>query len=191
MLLATNILLPLLLSTSTGMDDEARLPYWEVRDGTVIIRLVQRLPDQTRGFFLARGFKPAEAEVIAQSCVFQSIFKNTSSQSTPAMIQYNLREWTVHLKGQRRGMKTREDWKQEWQARRAAKPAQLAFEWALLPTHQQFGPGDDNWGMSVFNLKPGTEFDLEVVWNRDGRRQSAKLKAVRCAPDLSVEPNSQ
>jgi len=41
---------------STGTDEEAQLPYWQAADGSVSIRLVQRLPDQTRGFFLARGF---------------------------------------------------------------------------------------------------------------------------------------
>ncbi len=173
---------------SNGVDAEAKLPYWEVKDEAVSIRLVQRLPDQTRGFFLARGFKPAQAEIIAQSCVFQSIFKNTSGPSGPATIQYNLREWSINTGARRRGMKTREDWKQEWQASQVTPPAQLAFEWALLPTRQQYGPGDYNWGMSVFNLKPGTQFDLDVVWYRNGRRQTARIKAIRCAADVTLEP---
>ena len=41
---------------NTGTDDEALLPYWEVAEPGVSIRIVQRLPDQTRGFFQARGF---------------------------------------------------------------------------------------------------------------------------------------
>ena len=176
------------VQASTGVDPEARLPYWEVRGNDVSIRFVQRLPDQTRGFFLARGFKPAQAGIIAQSCVFQSIFKNTSSPSGPATIQYNLREWSIHTGARRLGLKTREDWRQQWQTRQVVRPAQLAFEWALLPTQQQYGPGDYNWGMSVFNLKPGTQFDLDVVWYRNGHRQVARIKAIRCAPDVTMEP---
>ncbi len=173
---------------STGVDPEARLPYWEVRDNDVSIRLVQRLPDQTRGFFLARGFRTADVELVAQSCVFQTIFKNTSGQSSPVTVTHNLREWTVHVDGRRRTLKTREDWRQPWQARQVARPAQLAFEWALLPTQQRYGPGDYNWGMSIFNLKPGTQFDLDVVWYRHGHRQTARIKAIRCAADVTMEP---
>ncbi len=175
---------------SSGVDPEARFPYWEVRDDSVSIRLVQRLPDQTRGFFQARGFRPAEAEIIAQSCVFQTTFRNISGQSAPVTIEYNLREWIIHHDGRRRGLKTREDWKQQWQAGGIARPAQLAFQWALMPTRQQYRPGDYSWGMSVFNLKPGAQFDLDMVWYRNGRREVARIKAIRCAADVTMEPAS-
>lgn len=38
--------------------------------------LVQRPPDQTRAFLRARGFGAAQAERIAQSCVFQATFRD-------------------------------------------------------------------------------------------------------------------
>jgi hypothetical protein len=37
----------------------------------VEIRLIQRLSDQTRGFFIARGFSSASANVIARRCVIR------------------------------------------------------------------------------------------------------------------------
>jgi hypothetical protein len=173
---------------NTGTDAEAELPYWEVVEHGVSIRLVQRLPDQTRGFFLARGFSVADSELIAQSCVFQTVFKNVAPPSDPGVIEYNLDEWIVHAAGAPRRMKTREDWQKEWTARRAPKAAQLAFEWALLPTRQSYRPGDYNWGMSIFNLAPGTRFDLDIVWRQGGERRRARLKGVVCAPDIEVSP---
>jgi len=173
---------------STGTDAEAELPYWEVVEHGVSIRLVQRLPDQTRGFFQARGFSIADSELVAQSCMFQTVIKNVAPPSDQKVIEYNLDEWVVHAAGAQRRMKTREDWQKEWNARRAPKAAQLAFEWGLLPTRQTYRPGDYNWGMSIFNLAPGTPFDLDVVWRQGGERRSARLKGVVCAPDIRVSP---
>lgn len=174
-----------------GTDAEAELPYWEVVEHGASIRLVQRLPDQTRGFFQARGFSVADSDHIAMNCVFQTVFRNAAPTSSPGVIEYDLREWVVHTGGARHTMKTREDWKTEWTARQAPPPAQLAFEWVLLPTRQSYGPGDFNWGMTIFGLAPGTEFDLDVVWRQSGERRHARLKGVRCAPDIHPEPAVQ
>jgi hypothetical protein len=177
-------------AVSTGTDDEAQLPYWEIIDRGVSIRLVQRLPDQTRGFFLARGFSEADAERIAQSCVFQTIFKNVSPASDPGVVEYNLRDWVVHVAGAQRGMKTREHWQKEWTERQAPQAAQIAFEWSLLPTRHTYRSGDYNWGMTIYDLKPGSEFDLDVVWRERGYAHSVRLKGVHCAPDIQLPPAS-
>ena len=50
-----SLTMPAVAAINTGTDAEAELPYWEVVEHGVSIRLVQRLPDQTRGFFQARG----------------------------------------------------------------------------------------------------------------------------------------
>jgi hypothetical protein len=173
---------------NTGTDEEAQLPYWEIAERGASIRLVQRLPDQTRGFFQARGFSEADAERIAQSCVFQTVFKNVAPASDPSVVEYNLHDWTVHAAGARRGMKTRERWQAEWTERQAPQAAQIAFEWALLPTRQTYRPGDYNWGMTIFDLKPGTEFDLDVVWREHGKVHTVRLMGVRCAADIQLSP---
>lgn len=186
-----SLAVPAIAVINTGTDAEAELPYWEVVDQGVSIRLVQRLPDQTRGFYQARGFSIADSELIAQSCMFQTVIKNVTPPSDPAVIEYNMEEWIVHAVGAQRRMKTREDWKKEWIARGAPKAAQLAFEWGLIPTRQTYRPGDYNWGLSVYNLPPGTPFDLDIVWYQNGERRSALLKGVVCAPDIHVSPAPQ
>jgi len=174
----------------SGTDKEARLPFWQISDAGMSLRLVQRLPDQTRGYFQARGFSEADADLIANSCVFQTVFKNLSNKSQPAVLEYNLHDWVVIANGKKQGLKLREDWQPYWQSRGVAKPAQLAFEWSLYPTHQVYRPGDYNWGMSVFNLKPGTRFDLRIVWQQYGRQHRATIPNLECAPDVHPQPGS-
>lgn len=168
---------------TTGIDAEANLPYWELTAPGMSVRLVQRLPDQTRAFFLARGFSRAAVEQIAQSCVFQTVFKNTSNTTDPAALEYDLRDWTVQSGERRQGMKTREDWAIVWTEQDAPKAARIAFEWALFPTRQIYNPGDYNWGMSIFDLVPGTRFDLTLVWKQHGERHTARIEDMQCAPD--------
>ena len=65
-------------------DEQAQLPYWEIRDAGMSLRLVQRLPDQTRGFFTARGFSAEHAERI-ELCIFDDSEKRELQQNLPAV----------------------------------------------------------------------------------------------------------
>lgn len=178
---------------TTGTDDETRLPFWELRDTGISVRFIQRLPEQTRGFFTARGFSDAAAERIAQSCVFQTIFKNIarpSDRGAPAArLHYNLRDWKIYVSHAVHGMTTRKDWRVRWDAMKVDPAAKIAFEWALFPTEQTYRPGDYNWGMSIFGPRPGTVFDLKLVWQQGGQTRSALIKRMRCAPDIT--PNAE
>lgn len=189
-LLSTTAMVSVAAQLSTGVDAQAQLPYWEVSDAAMSLRLVQRLPDQTRGFFTARGFSTAHAEMIAQSCVFQTVFKNQSQHGKPSPLEYNLRQWVIAIAGATQSMKTREDWQTDWQRLGVALPAQLAFEWSLYPTQRVYQAGDYNWGMSMFNLKPGTAFDLKVVWRQHGRAHAETIRGMTCAPDVDIAPEA-
>lgn len=172
---------------TTGIDEQAQLPYWQLDDDMMSLRLVQRLPIQSRAFFLARGFTHEQAARIADSCVFQTVFRNRSHQTDhPSPLRYRLDDWIVHHGGGEQGLATREYWAGIWEREGVAKPVRLAFEWALYPTVQEYQPGDYNWGMSLFNLKPGSRFDLEVHWEQSGERHSAVIPGMRCAMDTDV-----
>jgi hypothetical protein len=176
-------------AVTTGVDEQAQLPYWQVSNDSMSLRLVQRLPDQTRGFFMARGFSPEHAERIAQSCVFQTVFHNLSNTGQPSPLAYNLHDWVVYTGGAQHSLKTREDWDAEWQRLGASQSARIAFEWSLYPTRQTYRPGDYNWGMSIFDLAPGTAFDLEVVWRQHGKTHTQLIKGIECAPDIHPDPS--
>jgi hypothetical protein len=169
-----------------GVDEQAGLPYWQVADRGMSLRLVQRFPDQTRAFFLARGLGREQVERVAQSCVFQTVFENRSERSEPSPVTYDLRDWEVRHGGERRRMLTREHWGRLWDAEQVPRAAAVAFEWALFPTAQRYEPGDYNWGMSVFGLPPGEEFDLAVSWRQYGRVREAVIEDIRCAPDTAA-----
>lgn len=168
---------------TTGIDAEAGLPYWEFAAPGISVRLVQRLPDQTRAFFMARGFGREAVERIAQSCVFQTVFENTAQVGGPGALEYDLRDWVVQSGERRQGMMTREDWERIWSEWGAPRPARIAFEWALFPTQQVYNPGDYNWGMTIFGLAPGDRFDLTLVWTQFGQRHTARIEEMQCAPD--------
>ncbi len=172
----------------TGTDEEAQLPFWEWRDEVMSVRLVQRLPDQTRAFFTARGFDKSQAELIAQSCIFQTVYKNIATTSNPAVIEYDLTQWKVIYKGEARSLKIKEVWREEWEKAKVPQPAQIAFFWAILPTQQRYEPQDYNWGMTSYNLPPGAKFDLEMVWRQDGVYRTGFVRNLECAPDVEIDP---
>jgi len=173
---------------TTGKDEQSLLPYWQIEDPGMSLRLVQRLPDQVRGFYMARGFSPEHAERIAMSCGFQTVFKNNSHQSRPGPLSYNLRDWVVKTDGKKQGLKTREDWEEQWKKTKADESSRLAFKWSLVPTKLEYKANDYSWGLSYFNLKPGTVFDLKVVWQQYQKTRAYIIRNIQCAPDIHPDP---
>lgn len=175
-------------TVTTGKDPQARLPFWQVEDKGMRLRLVQRLPDMFRGFFLGRGFNVRMTEVLVRECAFQTVFKNTSNTGSPSPLRYDLDKWVVHYQGKKLRMKTREHWKRRLAKSTASAAAKTALHWALYPTVQQYQPGDYNWGISLFGLRPGKRFDLEIVWQQYGKKHRALIKNMQCGPDIHPDP---
>ena len=175
----------------TGVDEQARLPYWEWRNDVLSVRFVQRLPDQTRAYFAGRGFNAQDVKYIADYCIFQTVFKNVALASSQHRLDYDLSKWVVEFNGQASSLKTREAWQETWQER-DAKPAQrIAFEWSLLPTRQSYQPADYNWGMTVFPVPHGGMFDLNLTWVVDGKPGQATIKNMQCAKDEYIAPRTE
>ena len=175
-------------SVTTGTDEQAQLPFWEWKSANMQLRLVQRLPDQTRAFFAGRGFSPSDVEQIAQSCVFQSIYKNISHPDEKLTINYDLSQWQVIHKGKVSGLKLRETWTQQWQQQKVPSAAIIAFQWSLLPTQQTYQAADFNWGMTIFNLPPGSVFDLKLIWRENDIIYTGNIPKITCAPDIDLSP---
>ncbi len=170
-----------------GAVPETGLRYWEWQGQGALFRLTQRLPDQTRAFFLARGFAAEDADYLARNCVFQTLFENTDPAGGETLA-YDLDEWKVHAQGSTQGLLTRERWSAIWDARGLPQAARIAFEWSLLPTRQRYQPADYNWGMTSFGLEPGTRFDLDFFYQREGTRHAARFEGVECPADVHPEP---
>lgn len=175
---------------TTGKDEQSLLPYWQIEEHGMSIRFVQRLPDQARAFFLARGFSDQDSEHIATSCAFQTVLTNTSHKSVPSPLNFDLRDWVVNYKGWKSGIKAREDWAKEWEIKGISRGSELAFKWSLVPTQMEYQPNDYNWGISFFNLKPGSVFDLKVVWWQYDKMHSYVIKGIQCAADIHPNPET-
>jgi len=172
------------------VDESTKLETWKLIQSDLELQLVQRLPDQTRGFFQGRGFTKQQANDIATQCVLQSIVKNTASDKNNSAISVSLKEWHVKVDGQLRRIKLKEDWAKQWSLiqddnLKVKKSAQIAFRWATFPSEQIFQPGGDyNWGMISFGLKPGEKFDLHVFWKVDNQLKNEWIKDIECPKDL-------
>jgi len=187
-LLALSVIVaPLQAELSRGKAPDTGLRHWQWQEAGISFKLTQRLPDQTRAFFGARGFDKAARERIALACVFQSEFRNTAGNDEPP-VEYDLSEWRIHTDEGTQPLMVRETWKPIWQQHELPKPAQIAFEWSLLPTYQEYAAGDYNWGMTAYGLPPGSEFDLEFSWQRGDQRYTRRINGIKCPPDIHPQP---
>ena len=164
----------------TGIDEEANLPFWQWSEQGLSIRLVQRLPDQTRAFFIGRGFNKAAADLIGEGCVFQTVFRNDGQLP----IDYDLSEWRVHRPTGSSGLALKEEWDARWQKLNLSQAARIAFKWSFLPNRQHFEPGDYNWGMTSYGMPPGQRFDLELILHTQDKDILGRIENIECPPDV-------
>ncbi len=167
-----------------SIDKETGLKAWKLTQRAFSFELIQRLPDQTRAFFQARGFPKRIANDIATQCVLQAIGKNIAKINTTTTISYDLQEWVVQTATLSQGIKSKKQWGEEWSGESLSMAAKLAFRWATFPTQQTFqADGDYNWGMISFNLPPGSKFDLLLKWQQNDSQLSHWIKNIECPPD--------
>ncbi len=159
------------------------LKSYEWRHDGISLRLVQRLPDQTRAYLLARGFSREAADRVARSCLFGSMFRNDGRQP----IDFDLDDWRVLYHGKALPMVTRQRWRERLADLQVSKAGRVAFNWSLLPPRQHFEPGDYNWGMTSYGLPPGSRFDLKLRISVAGRPVEALIPGLECAPEKLPE----
>lgn len=174
-----------------GVDETAQLPFYEWRNDVMSLRLVQRLPDQTRAYFAGRGFNKTDTDYIAQHCIFQSIYSNISQARDNMVIEYDVSKWRILYQGRQLPLKLREDWQQQWRIRKARTAQKIAFNWSLLPTRQSIQAADYNWGMTVYPLPHGAVFDLHIHWKENKVAKSAHIKNLSCAKDVYIAPQQE
>ncbi len=166
-----------------SVDEQTDLASWKMHDGNFELELTQLLPDQTRAFFLARGFSKEIANAIATACIMQTIGRNSAEQGVPGSIDVDLKQWRMLHDGAESPIKLKEQWDSEWSATEVSDAARLAFRWATFPTQQNFAHGDYGWGMSSFGLVPGERFDLKVVWSAAGVQKESWIRGIQCAEE--------
>ena len=161
-------------------DATSGLTTWTWQGENLSLELAQLLPDQTRAFFLGRGFGPKDAEVIARHCVFQAVLRN---HGPGAPIEVDLHDWNSQGPAGNHRPRPNRDWQAAWAQREIPEAARIAFRWALFPGEHRFEPGDWLMGMILFDHRPGTVFDLTLRWREGGAIHQATLPGLQCAGD--------
>lgn len=159
--------------------EKTGLRTWLWTHEGVSLRLVQRLPDQTRAYLQARGFAAETADAIVTTCFFGSMFRNDGVLP----LDFDLNTWKVVQKGKKTPLFVREYWKKRLRPLSVPKAARIALNWSLMPSQQHFEPGDYNWGMTVYGLPPGEHFDLHLQFRLDGLPVKAIIPDLQCAPE--------
>lgn len=149
----------------------------------VRFQLVQRIPDQTRSFYIDKGFSLKAADEYASACVMQTIFNNNTKDKT---VSFNLADWRVIHNGISKPLKLRKQWLAEWEKLKVPKSARIAFRWSQFPTYQEHSPGDWFQGMIAVGLSPGSKFDLKITWSENKVVHTATMKNIQCAKDINL-----
>lgn len=159
-------------------DPETGLLRWQIDDSSFSLQLTQRIPDQTRAFFLGRGFSRSAVERLATRCVFQAIARNTSKEDMP--VRFDLSKWRARVQGNENHPLLDSYWQKIWIDMDESSAARIAFRWSLLPTIQTYQAGDWNMGMTIINASAGDSIDLRVVWYEGEVRHTSTIEGVIC-----------
>ena len=150
----------------------------------VRFQFAQRIPDQTRAFYMARGFSTAAANKYATACVFQAILNNNSKN---LVIKTDLSNWQIIQNGKKSPLPLERDWQIIWNKMNISQSGRIAFRWSQFPTIQVDKPGDWFQGMTTTNLPPGTKFDLYIKWYENGKPREAIIHRLQCADDRRLD----
>lgn len=148
-----------------------------------LFQLVQRVPDQTRSFYIGRGFPHEAADRYASACVMQTLFNNNGDRT----VSFDLADWRILHDGAERPLQPTAAWQRQWERLGVAPPARIAFQWSQFPNVQRHDPGDWFQGMIAAGLPPGSTFALKLVWSEDSRVRTALMDGLVCADDKTLE----
>ena len=143
---------------------------------------LQAMPlDLVRAFFLGRGFKASDAELIAKTgCIYRAALGNSGTKADDPSTVIELAKWQIIGPNGPQTIRARQDWATIWDKKKISDSAKVAFHWALFPTRQGYQSSDYNWGMISFALPPGTRFDLEIHWLSGNVEKTKMLKNMEC-----------
>ena len=153
---------------------------WTQNHHGVSILLMQIDSQHLQAFYLARGFTLEQIQNYVHSCVYMTVLKNNHA---PGVVHVNTRQWravNIAEKNHQPPIST-STWLAELKKNNSKKSALIAFRWAQFPAQQSYQPGGDwNQGMLSFAIKSGTQFDLQVIWDVEGKKDIAIIKGIQC-----------
>jgi len=171
-------------AVTQSVNEDNGLRSWRLLDGDIEIELIQRLPDQTRAMFMNYEFSRDVIEQLANSCMFQTIIRNTGASGSGRAIEIDLTSWRMRYDGKEQALLLKESLLESWTDEDADRSAKVVVRWAMFPTRQEYLTSDYNWGLTAYGVPPGAMFDLSVAWVDGGRQQTGYIPGIVCAPDV-------
>jgi len=165
-------------------NEDNGLEKWHLIEGDIEIKLVQRLPDQTRAMLMKHEFSRDVVEAMATSCMFQTIIRNSGKSGSGQALSIDLTRWRMQHAGRESGIVLKEPLIESWSIEQASPKAKLVIRWGMFPTRQEYLPGDYNWGLTAYGIPPGSQFDLDVNWIEGDEKHSGTIRDIVCAPDV-------
>ena len=176
--------MPCVAEVLRSANEENGLEKWHFIAGDIEIELVQRLPDQTRALFMNHAFSKEVIEQLAQSCMFQTIIRNSGKSSTGQAVAIDLTQWRMRHGDKMDSILLKEPLLASWSDDDADPAAKLVVRWGMFPTQQEYLPGDYNWGLTAYGIPPGSTFDLLVSWQEGSVQHRGEIRDILCAPDV-------
>ena len=158
-------------------DARSGAPVWKWQGDGVAVRALGRPPDQTRAFFIARGFPDDAARRFSRSCVFGMTLRNRAAGGP---IRFDVADWRVRTGGGEHPPVPTARWQRRWRSMGVPERARTAFAWATFPRSEQLGEGGYLMGMVAMGLDPGQRFDLVLRWRQGGTERGVTLEGLRC-----------
>ena len=145
LLLFSLLSLPVMADSNPTLDKQSGLIAWVLKQDGLELTLKQAYPEQILAFYLARGFPKDIAQQIANSCLFQTIAKNTlnTQDDEPGsnhVITIHQDLWQVKTSEGEHGIKLKESLDKQWKKQQLKPAARIAYRWATFPTEQSFRP---------------------------------------------------
>lgn len=161
------------------VDSDTGITSWKIKAHGVSFSLTQILPEQSRAFYVNRGFTLQQSEAFATSCVYMTVMRNDNA---PGTIHFKRSNWSVSINNKPHQLKSVAQWIDTLKKQKVKMPALIAFRWAQFPPEQEYEVGGDwNQGMLSIGLPAGSYFDLKVRWDIDGKEYETTLRGVKCA----------
>jgi len=158
---------------SREINPDTGLSKWTIDSSGVEIELVPVARDYIQAVFASRGLPQPVIDEVGRFCMFGTIIRN----GTGSALSNRLADWRyVTRDGVKHPPKTKSEWVSEWQVQG------VAFRWLLMAEDQVYAPEDWGQGFTTVDLPPETEFDLEYVWEQNGKTHAGTIKDMKCAP---------
>lgn len=178
MLLALVALPAAAVTVPERTDERSGAPVWKWQGDGVGVRAMARPPDQTRAFFLGRGFPDDAAKRFSRSCVLGMTLRNRAAGGP---IRFDVARWRVRSDAGEGPLVPTQRWQERWRQMGVSERARTAFGWATFPTSESLGEGGYLMGMVATGLDPGDRFDLVVRWRQGEADSQVVLEGLRCA----------